>query len=97
MGLGKKGLMEDLCVSVEVQVNTDSSAAKSIRARKGAGRVRHIGPGAVGSRTGGKRRAKDSKGARRRQCGGWFEKARRQAEDGAVHESMRDCTKEGKT
>ena len=42
MGLGMKGLMENLGVSVEVQVNTDSSAAKSITARKGAGRVRHI-------------------------------------------------------
>ena len=27
---------------MEVQVNTDSSAAKSMTARKGAGRVRHI-------------------------------------------------------
>ena len=42
MGLGMQGLMEDLGVEVEVQVNTDSSAAKSITARKGAGRVRHI-------------------------------------------------------
>ena len=42
MGLGMRGLMEDLGLSVEVQVNTDSSAAKSITARKGAGRVRHI-------------------------------------------------------
>ena len=42
MGLGMKGLMEDLGVEVEVQVNTDSSTAKSITARKGAGRVRHI-------------------------------------------------------
>ncbi len=42
MGLGMKGLMEDLGVEVEVQVNTDSSAAKSITPRKGAGRVRHI-------------------------------------------------------
>ncbi len=42
MGLGMKGLMEDLGVPVEVQANTDSSAAKSITARRGAGRVRHI-------------------------------------------------------
>ncbi len=42
MGLGMKGLLEDLGVEVEVQVNTDSSAAKSRTARKGAGRVRHI-------------------------------------------------------
>jgi hypothetical protein len=41
MGLGMKGLLEDLGVSVEVQVNTDSSAAKSIGSR-GAGGVRHI-------------------------------------------------------
>ncbi len=34
--------MEDLGLSVKVQVNTDSSAAKSITARKGAGRVRQL-------------------------------------------------------
>ena len=38
MGLCVKGLMEDLGIEVEVQVNTDSSAAKSITSRKGAGR-----------------------------------------------------------
>ena len=42
MGLGMKGLVEDLGVEVEVQVNTDSSAAKSISSRRGAGRVRHV-------------------------------------------------------
>ena len=33
--------MCDLGMEVEVQVNTDSSAARSIASRKGAGRVRH--------------------------------------------------------
>ncbi len=42
MGLGMKGLMEDLGIEAEVQVNTDSSAANSMTARKGVGRVRHI-------------------------------------------------------
>ncbi len=42
MGLGMKVLMEDLVVEVGVQVNTDSSAAKSITSRRGAGRVRRI-------------------------------------------------------
>ncbi len=42
MGLGMKGLFADLGVKVEVQVNTDSSAAKSIASRRGAGRVRRI-------------------------------------------------------
>ena len=42
MGLGMKGLMEDLDVGVEVQVNNASSAAESTTARRGAGRVRHI-------------------------------------------------------
>ncbi len=42
MGLGMKSLLEDLGVKVKVQVNTDSSAAKSIAPRRGAGRVRHI-------------------------------------------------------
>ncbi len=40
MGLGMKGLMEDLGVAVGAQANTDSSAAKSITARGGAGRAR---------------------------------------------------------
>ena len=34
--------MADLGLEVEVQVNTDSSAATSIASRRGAGRVRHI-------------------------------------------------------
>jgi hypothetical protein len=42
MGLGMKGLMADLGIEVEVQVNTDSSAAKSVASRRGAGRVRRI-------------------------------------------------------
>ncbi len=41
MGLGMKGLMENLGVEVGVQVNTDSGVAKSIASRRGAGRVRH--------------------------------------------------------
>ncbi len=42
IGLGMKGLLEDLGVGAGVQVNTDSCAAKSILARRGAGRVRYI-------------------------------------------------------
>ncbi len=42
MGLGMKSLMDDSGMGVEVQVNTDSSAAKSVTARRGAGRVRRI-------------------------------------------------------
>ena len=42
MGLGMKGLLEDIRIEVGIQVNTDSSAAKSMAMRKGAGRVRHI-------------------------------------------------------
>ena len=37
MGLGVKGLLDDLGVEVKVQVNADSSAAKSIASRRGAG------------------------------------------------------------
>ncbi len=40
--LGMKGLMADIGVGVAVQVNTGSSAAKRITARRGAGRVRHV-------------------------------------------------------
>ncbi len=42
MVLGMRGLMADLSLEVEVQVNTDSIAAKSIASRRGAGRVRHV-------------------------------------------------------
>ena len=42
MGLGVTCLLGDLGVEVEVQANTDSSAAKSIASRRGAGRVRHV-------------------------------------------------------
>ena len=41
-GLGVKGLLSDLGVEVSLQVSTDSSAAKSIASRGGAGKVRHI-------------------------------------------------------
>ncbi len=37
-----KGLMADLGLEVGAQVNTDSSAARSIASKRGAGRVRHI-------------------------------------------------------
>ncbi len=42
MGLGVKGLLDDLGVEAKPQVNTDSSAAESIAPRRGVGRVRHI-------------------------------------------------------
>ncbi len=42
MGLGAKGLQGNLGVEVKVQVHTDSSAAKSLASRRGAGTVRHI-------------------------------------------------------
>ncbi len=42
MGLGMTGLMADLGLEAKVQVNLDSSAAKSIVSRRGAGRLRHI-------------------------------------------------------
>ncbi len=42
IGLGLKGLMADLGLEMEVQVNTDSSAAKSMASRRGAGSVRDI-------------------------------------------------------
>ncbi len=42
MGLGRKCLMEHLGDGVEAQVYTDSSAATSLTARRGAGRVRRI-------------------------------------------------------
>ncbi len=41
-GLGIKGLMTDMGLSMELRVNTDSSAAKSIASRRGCGKVRHL-------------------------------------------------------
>ncbi len=40
--LGVKGLLDDVGGKVKAQVNTDSSAAKSIASKRCAGRVRHI-------------------------------------------------------
>ncbi len=40
--IGIKSLMEDLGLLVEVQVNTNSSAARRNTSRKSAGRVRHV-------------------------------------------------------
>ena len=42
MGIGIKSLFKDLGVEMEIQVNTDSSAARSISSRRGAGRVRRV-------------------------------------------------------
>ncbi len=42
MGVGIKNLFGDFGFETEVQVNTDSSAARSISSRRGAGRVRHV-------------------------------------------------------
>ncbi len=40
MGIGMRGPMADLGLEMKEQVNTDSSAARSIASRRGAGRVR---------------------------------------------------------
>ncbi len=42
MGIGIKSLFNDLGFEVGLQVNTDSSADRSISSRKGAGPVRHV-------------------------------------------------------
>ncbi len=42
MGFGMTGLLSGLGVELKAQVNAESSAAKSIASRRGAGRVRHI-------------------------------------------------------
>ena len=42
VGLGMRGLYEDLGVKVRIRVKTDASAAKGIASRKGVGRARHI-------------------------------------------------------
>ena len=57
MGIGMKGLMEDLGVEVEAQVNTDSSAAKSITARRCWTSTTHRSARAVAARPPSQRRA----------------------------------------
>jgi hypothetical protein len=42
MGVGIKSMCTDLGVEVEVQLNTDSSSARGISSRRGAGTVRHV-------------------------------------------------------
>ena len=42
IGVDIKSLFGDLGLEIEVQVNTDSSAARSISSRRGPGRVRHV-------------------------------------------------------
>ena len=42
MGIGTESTFKDLGLEVEVQVKTDSSAARSISPRRGAGRVRRV-------------------------------------------------------
>ena len=42
IGIGIKSMFEDLGLKVEIQVNTELSAARSISSRRGAGRVRHV-------------------------------------------------------
>ncbi len=42
MRVGIKSLFGDLGLEIEVQVNNDTSAARSILERSGAGRVRHV-------------------------------------------------------
>ena len=42
MGVGLKSCFGDLGSEIESQTNTDSSAARSISSRRGAGRVPHV-------------------------------------------------------
>ncbi len=42
MGIGIKSMRRDLGLELEYQVNTDSSATRSISSRRGAGRVRCV-------------------------------------------------------
>ena len=41
-GLGVVGIFRDLGLELELQINTDSVAAKSICSRRGTGKVRHL-------------------------------------------------------
>ncbi len=42
MGIGIKSMFRDLGLEVEIQVNTDASAARIMSFRSGAGRARHV-------------------------------------------------------
>ena len=41
-GLGARGILGDLGVTVGIVIHTDASAARGIALRKGLGKVRHI-------------------------------------------------------
>ncbi len=47
MGIGIKSMFKGTWLEVEIQVNTDSSAARSMSSRRGAGRVRRLEVGEV--------------------------------------------------
>ena len=42
IGLGVRGLLEDLGITMRVRTSTDSTAASGIANRRGLGKVRHI-------------------------------------------------------
>ena len=42
IGIGVKGLFEDLGITVRIRTNTDSSAALGLSKRRGLGKVRHM-------------------------------------------------------
>ena len=91
MGLGMKGLMADLGLEVEVRVNADSSAAKSIASRRGAGMVRRIevragGVGAGPCREG---RTGDQESEGRGELRWRIDQPRGAYKDGLLHEGAR--------
>ncbi len=88
MGLGTKGLMEDLGSGVGAQANADSRAVKNITSRRGTGRVRRTEVREVWIRMGLRRRAFDREAEERGERGRRSDEARGQAEDGVVRGSV---------
>ena len=73
-----KGFLDELGVGVEVQVNTDSSAAQGIASGRGAGRVRHIEVTESGASCEGQADHREGEGGEER--GGRFDQARGKAQ-----------------
>jgi hypothetical protein len=69
MGIGITSLFKDLGLEVEIQVNTDSNAARSIPSRRGAGRVRRVKVRELGGRESSQRRVDYHQSPRAGECG----------------------------
>ncbi len=76
IGLGIVGILKDLGVPANLQINTDSSAAKRIASRRRTGRMRHFEVRELWLQERASRRYDLQKGLRSREPGIHFDQAR---------------------